>query len=748
MSEPCRCEMAGWCERHQMYKSEAVRQVCLTDEVERSRIDRLANEKPVFCSRWERVGDALYRCARCGAVLGANHDSLLPKDRRCMLSAAPPLRVGEVRTCGGCGGITATPVESVPLPPQPTLTEKVKSLGRAAVDFVASGFDVTTGDELALRRDTCAKCDFSKPDQANCRVCGCVLAIKQRERAAHCPMGFWPANEYPWTPSANDEWLKQVMVVIPAYGKVEMTQQAVKDCFREAVHVAVIDNKGDYERIGREHVFRDGAKRGWGDSCRFAMQRLLLPNHNSKYLVLLNNDVRLSERFFSGLLIAAGATNAGIISACYSTGYGEQLHFGGYRGAAGGFKPRPFHREATQVDGTCVMFTRECLERVGVFDTSISPEFGWGLTTDMCIRARQAGIKTVVTEASYCEHLEGGCQTAKDFYGNLQTYRHGASREREAGLSRRWGDWRAMLTAPVVPTSPPKERRIETLNLIYHIWPVASNNRWKWNVEQLLKRIDIFNGKKVVAIAEGPHTSPVDEVKEAFKGHDVEFIVKPNSKELREANTFLELLDAVKTDDPTEATFYAHCKGVSRPMNGAEIPWAELMYTLLDDPERVKRSLAKKGMLGISFEFDTPWIFPGTFWWFHNASLFAKPNWRTLENPVTNEGVGWSVEAFPNRFFSDDCERIKPALTYPSKSINWIYDVRFWNRQSIGFPENWERDMLAQVVSEFDEATYLAANPDVAADVKAGKWPNGFEHFVRHGIPEGRWRERTNHQAR
>ncbi len=38
----------------------------------------------------------------------------------------------------------------------------------------------------------------------------------------------------------------------------------------------------------------------------------------------------------------------------------------------------------------------------------------------------------------------------------------------------------------------------------------------------------------------------------------------------------------------------------------------------------------------------------------------------------------------------------------------------------------------------FDEATYLAANPDVAAAVTGGVFTSGLQHFQRHGLGEGR----------
>lgn len=41
---------------------------------------------------------------------------------------------------------------------------------------------------------------------------------------------------------------------------------------------------------------------------------------------------------------------------------------------------------------------------------------------------------------------------------------------------------------------------------------------------------------------------------------------------------------------------------------------------------------------------------------------------------------------------------------------------------------------------DFDEAAYLAANPDVAAAVAKGIYATGFKHYLLHGRAEGRAR--------
>jgi hypothetical protein len=193
----------------------------------------------------------------------------------------------------------------------------------------------------------------------------------------------------------------------------------------------------------------------------------------------------------------------------------------------------------------------------------------------------------------------------------------------------------AVAARPAEAVASAGQRKIRTMNLIYHIWPVASNDLWRWNVTQLLERIDLFNGKRVVAIVSDHETVPAAEVRREFAHCGATFIERVNDPRMREAKTFLELLDAVYTLDPTQATFYAHAKGVSRgpDIHAVEKMWADCLYHYcLDYPDRVREALTRKAIYGVSFPFEKVYLFPGTFWWFHNASLFAKPNWRTIEN--------------------------------------------------------------------------------------------------------------------
>ncbi len=54
--------------------------------------------------------------------------------------------------------------------------------------------------------------------------------------------------------------------------------------------------------------------------------------------------------------------------------------------------------------------------------------------------------------------------------------------------------WHAELH-PVRPLVDP------VCNLIMHMLPVAANDNWKWNLQQIATRQNLFNGKRVLAIA-------------------------------------------------------------------------------------------------------------------------------------------------------------------------------------------------------------------------------------------------------
>ncbi|MHB8953575.1 MAG: hypothetical protein ACYC4U_11445 [Pirellulaceae bacterium] len=201
------------------------------------------------------------------------------------------------------------------------------------------------------------------------------------------------------------------------------------------------------------------------------------------------------------------------------------------------------------------------------------------------------------------------------------------------------------------------------LNLIYHVCPLKSNDVWRANVRQLVRRLRIFSGRKVVAVAVGEKLHSLDVVRKEFGDPAIEYLEIPNDKELREVATFLPLLQAVESTDPEEASWYGHTKGNSTRDNalGAEM-WRNAMYHHLLDGVNVCRDLLLTHPCVGTHKIQTPkgvsiyssgllhgqWMFAGTFFWFRHNTVFGHPDWRKV--PQDRYGAeAWLSGLFPAR---------------------------------------------------------------------------------------------------
>lgn len=188
-----------------------------------------------------------------------------------------------------------------------------------------------------------------------------------------------------------------------------------------------------------------------------------------------------------------------------------------------------------------------------------------------------------------------------------------------------------------------------TRNLLYHVCPYPGSGVWQRNVEQIRKRMSLFNGRRSVAIVTGPNLEHPDVVRRAF-GDDVgDYLIMPNDPKLREAKTLIPLLERVQTADPREATFFGHTKGVTRPVNpGVTVHrWADLMYeSCLDDWAPVAKMLSSRVSAGSFLKIGSGfqgsasrWHYSGTFWWIRNSTLFSR-NWRKIDRQW------WGAESY------------------------------------------------------------------------------------------------------
>jgi hypothetical protein len=185
-------------------------------------------------------------------------------------------------------------------------------------------------------------------------------------------------------------------------------------------------------------------------------------------------------------------------------------------------------------------------------------------------------------------------------------------------------------TYPRTPTVPPPFTAMPTRNLIYHIWP-AVGSVWRWNIELLLQRIDLFNGRRIVGIVQDAGSEEAGEVEQLLEGHGCESFVLSNGPS-GEVVTFPHLLHLVWSDDPNEVTFYGHAKGV-KYREAVSVPvrrWTETLYqTTLDEWPAVKAALSSHMVAGSFRKFGRSrahrnvgeWHYSGTFFWLRHGFL-------------------------------------------------------------------------------------------------------------------------------
>ncbi len=234
-------------------------------------------------------------------------------------------------------------------------------------------------------------------------------------------------------------------------------------------------------------------------------------------------------------------------------------------------------------------------------------------------------------------------------------------------------------------------RRLPKRNLLFHIWP-AKGRMWRWNLDELKKRIDIFNGRRVIGIVHDDKSERPDIVEKELDGHGCEFIVKSNNS-VGESVTFPEMVQKVASCNTDEITFYAHAKGVKYE---PKVPyavqrWAEAMYcTNLDDWLSVRRHLEQFALTGsfkILGRFRNhqnlgSWHYSGTFFWIRNANVFYKD---CLQIP---QFYG-AVEAWPGIHFKEN----ETGCLFLDRLRQLPYHERFWVTTANSALKRWKSNI-------------------------------------------------------
>jgi hypothetical protein len=81
--------------------------------------------------------------------------------------------------------------EDVPTAEYPPLAVQAGNALKAAVKFVASGFEIVDTAEFERRRAICEGCEFMDKIKDRCKACGCALQAKPWSAVEQCPHGKW-----------------------------------------------------------------------------------------------------------------------------------------------------------------------------------------------------------------------------------------------------------------------------------------------------------------------------------------------------------------------------------------------------------------------------------------------------------------------------------------------------------------------------------------------------------------------------
>jgi GT2 family glycosyltransferase len=237
-----------------------------------------------------------------------------------------------------------------------------------------------------------------------------------------------------------------LFITVPVYGQHDYTHAVVEDLEREGADYLIVDNQGDYPKLGDEQVLRPGENLGWAGGSDLGFRLAFSDGYT--HAMTLNNDTRLSKGFVAALLDSRLPDDTGIVGPLYDDPFGFTAMQAEFDGEAADYAPVPRYRRVSAVDGTALVLTREAWRRVGGLDLRTFGRYGWGVDMDLCFRMTEAGFGVYVTEMAFINHF--GRKTAHAVYGRTR-YQQAAKRRARRGMRELHGkDWYERFSAPPV----------------------------------------------------------------------------------------------------------------------------------------------------------------------------------------------------------------------------------------------------------------------------------------------------------
>ncbi|MEN6642398.1 MAG: glycosyltransferase family 2 protein [Armatimonadia bacterium] len=213
-------------------------------------------------------------------------------------------------------------------------------------------------------------------------------------------------------------------LIIPVFNQVEYT----RDCLNSIVahtthpyHLIIVDNGSDdgtdaaLDEFSRDcphlEVIRNPENLGFTKAINQGMVA-----STGRYVVLLNNDTKVTPAWLTGLIVSAEMDDRiGIVGPrTLDPATGRVHNIGGLifyqahtsfplgRGASRHDLQLRQVLDVQYAEGSCMLIKRSVIESIGVLDEVFSP--GYYEDSDYCFRAREAGFRIVYSPYSEIYH--------------------------------------------------------------------------------------------------------------------------------------------------------------------------------------------------------------------------------------------------------------------------------------------------------------------------------------------------------
>ncbi len=222
---------------------------------------------------------------------------------------------------------------------------------------------------------------------------------------------------------------RTVAAVVLNYRRPDDTMECVRSLLRSEglkPTIIVVDNgsgDGSADRIAESfpdlHLIRNRANLGYAGGNNVGIREAL--KRGAEYLLVINNDCTIAADALAGMVRAAGARGAGIVSPkVYDFFRPGVIQYAGYRNLhllgqglpiGEGEKDEGQYEEETEMNaapGCAMLLSRRLLESVGLFDELF---FAYSEELDLCRRAINAGYRIFFVPSAHVWHKKAATLT-------------------------------------------------------------------------------------------------------------------------------------------------------------------------------------------------------------------------------------------------------------------------------------------------------------------------------------------------